>query len=700
VLLKYFSINFFKVIKMKKIFVYGVFLVLSNFIYAETVEIKIDFARVQDVKDNPSQTAACIIAWVGNNTEEKVFCRYELEKPTNFLRDNTEVDKILSKKMKLLSATSKNFSIKVKDWLANIGNKDRKLSDKISTLFANFLKQGVTDYKAYLGYEAGLFANAKPHYLVLPKKLDNSNEVFAILVHSEVHRAVSEQLNTSPNTMLFEEQMRNKYGSQIVNILNNQQKILRQVAITNLLDNPEIIPFINQFKTTNYDVLTLLSEYADVFKREDIKIQLDIIKNNKKFGDENQINPMVWILFAVLLLLLLAVILWQLIKSQHNIDNIHDFFAETSAKPQDKIANQELITQISKLIRDDKTSIAIAAQVTSMISGIKFQLNEASKLDLVKRIKVAISQEDIDNIVVSISKQAIKNKHEILDAISVEKVKVEQEQKKLELSHATVQNELAQTQQNMQETEIELSETKTQLNEVQNQHQSMKKSLEILMTKRFGIAKPELLPEISEQEGTWQWLQTVLTAQYDNYHQAFSNVKNLHDTECEKILELLNIQNILKHWHDFLNDNPHLESNERLMGLLEAKDGGMWLSNVLRADELFKMYFADKTQLESLSTPLAITAILLQAALKELGVEVIKPNLLESPPVNLAPNARKMTTNPLLMELLHETVMTKLSDEIPQLIVDVERYGFITVEGISKTTMKVLVADLGGWEQY
>jgi hypothetical protein len=54
--------------KMKKISIYGSLLALcflNSSVHAQAVDVKIDFAWVQDVSgDQPNKTAACIIAWV------------------------------------------------------------------------------------------------------------------------------------------------------------------------------------------------------------------------------------------------------------------------------------------------------------------------------------------------------------------------------------------------------------------------------------------------------------------------------------------------------------------------------------------------------------------------------------------------------------------------------------------------------------
>ena len=189
---------------MKKNMIYKFLLMLCflgifGTVQAEEVNIKIDFARVvQDAGvDKPNKTAACIIVWVDGDEEEKVFCRYELEKANIFFRDDTEVDKILSNnRNKLLTVNATSFPSKINGWLAAI-EKDLEVKilpaskSNIAPLFAEFVKQGAQEYS-----QAALFKHTQPYDLVLPRQTIDVNKLlyrmFALLVHNEVHRAVSE----------------------------------------------------------------------------------------------------------------------------------------------------------------------------------------------------------------------------------------------------------------------------------------------------------------------------------------------------------------------------------------------------------------------------------------------------------------------------------------------------------------------------
>ncbi|MEN8219316.1 MAG: hypothetical protein ABFS56_23735 [Pseudomonadota bacterium] len=753
---------------MKTISVYGGFFALCflgffSSVHAQTVDIKIDFARVQDISgEQPNKTAACIIAWVAGDAEEKVFCRYQLDKETGFFRDNTSVNKILYKNQ-LLTATSQEFPKKIKSWLDDIekglsGKKLPPIQPTISQLFADFLEQGVKDYSAYSGYEEGLFKSTKPHNLVLLKKLDETDITFAFIVHYEVHRAVSE--SGKPQTPKLDKKPGSEPSTTPVKPdaktpLNNPKvdNLLSKPEIQELLTNQGIVTFLQGLDDNAFDILTddnlraLVVKHAKLLKTPNIEERLNNIEKTDTSdtnpkptgGDDNseslkdKIDTLVRRLLVVgaLSLLLLVVIFWRIKKSQkgmdvivgelnRQVDDSYNVINKTYTKVAEvktAIADQKLkvwqeretqqqMTETKDELSQTQQVDAIARQVATKLSEIIIHLNKNSKVDLLQKIQNALSNEkmslkedEIKRIAKAVTLDA-QSKQEILDAISAQNTKVQQEHEQLERSRMMAENKLTETQQHLTKTEGELSQTKTKLLEVQNQHKRMTESLQTLMEERFGVIQLGLLPQLSKQEGTWRWLQNVLAAQYNNSYDAFLNVENLHEPECDKIIELLNIKSILTHWHDFITDNPHFESDQRLLGLLEARDAGMWLSNVLRADELLKTYFSDKTQLKSLATPLAIAAIMLQAALQELGVEVTKPVLLESPPATLPKSARKEASNPLLMELVHGKVMPKLqSEKTGKLVVDIERYGFVT-QGTPKTAMKVLVAELGGWEFY
>jgi hypothetical protein len=676
--------------KMKTIYIYSVFLAwcflgFSSYAQETPIEIKIDFAKVQDVSgDQPNKTAACIIAWVAGDAEEKIFCRYELNKNREFWIDNTEVNNILyTKTGKLFTATSKKvLEQKINEWLANIekGLSRKKLPpihSKISQLFDEFIKQGVKDYSTY---EAGLFKNTKPYDLVLLKKLNDSKiityETFAFLAHYEIHRVVSAEPNILQN-------MVDKYGKGFLEVLKRQDinQLLSNKAIVELLSKPEIVTFLKELDQkypsasavlANENSRALLEEYAEVLKIAGIdkllvsdsetKSIIEMLRANpsvvKNLGDKNfivtdesfivagesRVLERV-VMLVVCGILLLVVILWHARNSQKRMDDIRELKKQVDESYYVINETYKKVAQVKTAIVAQKAKVWLERETQQPLTETKGELSQTQQIDAIA-IQVATK---LSEIIIHLNKNS----------------KVDLLQK--------IQNALSNEKMYLKEDEI----------------------------KRIAKAvSQEVTPQLSKQKGTWWWLQNVLVALHGNYKNAVLAVQNLHDSECDKIIKLLNLESILTHWRDFITDNPHFESDQKLLRLLEARDASMWLSNILRADELLKTYFSDKAQLKSLATPLTIAAIMLQAALQELGVEVTKPVLLESPPASLPQSARKKAENPLLMELVHRKVMPKLqSEKTGKLVVDIERYGFVT-QGTQQTAMKVLVAELGGWEFY
>ncbi len=453
------------------------FLGIFSLIQAEEVNIKIDFARVvQDAGvDKPNKTAACIIVWV-KNKDEKVFCRYELEKANIFFRDDTQVNKIFTYADELPRATVFSFPDKINKWLSliekdfsvNIQNKS-----KIAPLFVEFAKQGAQEYSQY---DVALFKHTQPYDLRLPRQTIDVNKLlynfFAILVHNEVHRAVS--------------------------IYTPKPKL-----------KPKRISAAIPASDANSKIITIILS----------KTMMQILA----------------IILGILLFLFFIIgILNLFTKKQNNI------------------------SKLNKITKKSKPKL-----------------------------------------------------------------------------------------------------TKTR-------QDRMHKSLE---------------------------------SQYEACANAIKEVDALNNPKCYKLAKLLNIENIMLNLRYFVTEKPDFESDEKLLERMFAINGGTWLSEVLRADDLFKTYFSDIQEMKPLANSLAVIAMMLETALEELGVEVIKPELLKKPSENLPESAYKFTDNKLFIELTHDKVMSKLSEKKPRLVVDIEKYGFVSQDN-PKPSMTILYADLAEWEFY
>ncbi|MEN8219317.1 MAG: hypothetical protein ABFS56_23740 [Pseudomonadota bacterium] len=498
---------------MKTISVYGVFFALCFLSFfgsvhaqsSEIIDVKIDFAKVQDVSgDQPNKTAACIIVWVAEDAEEKVFCRYQLDKETGFLRDNASVNKILHRN-NLLTTNPQKFPTRIKGWLDDIekglsGKKLPPIQPTISQLFADFLKQGVKDYSAYSGYEEGLFKSTKPHNLVLLKKLDETDITFAFIVHYEVHRAVSESgkpQTPKPDKKPDSEPSTTPVKPDAETPLNNPMvdNLLSKPEIQELLTNPGIVTFLQGLDDNAFNILTnenlraLVVKHAELLKTPDIGEQLNNLKqtdtNSKPTGgDDNseslkdKIDIPVGILLAVgaLSLLLLVAILWRTKNSQkrtdvivrelnRKIDENYNVIAKTYTKViQVKTAIADQKAKVWQPLTKDELSQtqqidAIAIQVVTKLSEIIIHLNKNSKVDLIQKIQNALSNEKMslkEDEIKRIAKAVTldeQSKQEILDAISAQNVKVQQEHEQLEQNRVKAQEKLTETKDEINQTQ-------------------------------------------------------------------------------------------------------------------------------------------------------------------------------------------------------------------------------------------------------
>lgn len=673
--------------KIPRSLIYAVLLCLGIFgsVQAE-VNVKIDFARVQDASG--AKTAACIIVWVDGHSEEKVFCRYQLDKQKNtesFFRDNTEVDKIFNSQNKLLTATAKSFPAKIDEWLTNIETSSSAIK-KIAPLFAEFLKQGVMEYSQYPVF----FKHPQPYDLVLPRQtidVDSlSYPMFALLAHNEVHRAVSEPASTTTPTNDNSEPV---LSDSLKTLLTNQEVMnsLSQPKIQEILKDNELVDVLTGFQDTSaiHERLTKTSSTSPTDGATNVNNENPPATSTLLSQD---VIAILIIISVVLLFVVIIVIFWTSGNSQNRMNDIiqlNKIASDTSLR--EIRAIDKTISENNPSAIDNDTNKQLIAQITNIIR------KQITVDDIVTKVARTVSQ------------QTMGIKKDILTVIKTENEKVEKEREQLKQEVANSEQSREEAESKLTSTKDKLTQTQNELVEVQKRQERMHKSLESLMLKRFRVIKSadisidDLLAQLTKQGGTWQWYQQVLSSQYEACANAMKQVQALNNLECNKITKLLNIDNILLHWREFITENPFFESDDKLLGRMFAINGGTWLSNVFRADDLLKTYFADIPELKPLATRLAVTAMMLEAALQELSVKVIKPELLKKPSVNLPESAYKSASNPLLMELTHKDVMSKLSDKEPQLVVDIEKYGFITPDN-PKPSMTILYADLAGWEFY
>ncbi len=170
-----------------------------------TPNFQIAFAKVLDMVDKPEKTASCVIVLLASEPSTKpIYCRYELEKDTNFLRDDDNginPDKVVN----LYSSQDQNdFEQRIQAWFKNklqlnLAPNERQLIAKLmssSTFSPNslFVIQPPARYEFVLPYTlpASDKTNAK-------EKRVEEYKTFVASVHGFIPKKMAEIAEDNPN---------------------------------------------------------------------------------------------------------------------------------------------------------------------------------------------------------------------------------------------------------------------------------------------------------------------------------------------------------------------------------------------------------------------------------------------------------------------------------------------------------------------
>jgi hypothetical protein len=271
-----------------------------------------------------------------------------------------------------------------------------------------------------------------------------------------------------------------------------------------------------------------------------------------------------------------------------------------------------------------------------------------------------------------------------------------------------LRTEINQSLKNAKKKQESLSQQyeteKTALADAQNELKTLtenKQTLQNVLHGRFRLVKPEgtdfshWTTALIEQQGTWRWAQLTLVGELLACEIHVKQIKEQGDDKAQNILALLELDKpSLKPWNTLVG---HLfDSDTQLWQFLRSTDSGKWLNRLLRASDLLQAYFKQEPQFGLLSRHLSNVAGILQAVCAELGVQLIKPQLLEKVPDDIPKNNRRYTPYPDLKALVKPQVLEKLKT-VPKFVVDIETYGFVTVDN-PKPDVRVFVASLAEWE--
>ncbi len=244
--------------------------------------------------------------------------------------------------------------------------------------------------------------------------------------------------------------------------------------------------------------------------------------------------------------------------------------------------------------------------------------------------------------------------------------------------------------------ELAPKETQQQLETLTENQQT----LQNVLHGRFRLVKPENIDfshwttALIEQQGTWRWAQPALLAELLACETSLKQIKEQGDKKARNILTLLELDNLLKHWNTLVAH--FFDSDTELWQHLYRLDNGKWLNRLLRASDLLQTYFKQEQPFHLLSQHLSNVAGILQAIFSEMGVQLIKPQLLEKVPDDVPEKYYNYQPHPILKQLVKSQVLEKLKT-VPKFVVDIDTYGFITADN-PKPDVRVFVGSPAEWE--
>jgi hypothetical protein len=669
--------------------------------YADSTDLEIAFATVSGkASDSTQKTAGCIIVSSTSNKTQNIYCRYELDKDKGFKRDNDKgikLDNVI-----LPSSTSKvAFQDNIKNWFKN------KNLNPIPT---------PTDLSYFADVISRLFA-PKTHYFVLEDKLDiGTNELFAAAVHK---RLIKEKI---PDKVVEEAK------AVATEVQNNGEVAKKEVE--------------NAAEQAKIDINKIVADATTTAKKPATDLELSFI----------------YISISLFYLLFI----WFFLASRKTTSQLKssDVLLETNINDNVSTLTQEIadLKTLHKVLQnttlpkrlsemEEKLRSELEEKITQL-SPVEEPLvgNESSSGDSYpQHLNKKIRQLEEENRQLEIEK---KDAQSVIGQLKGKKRDLEKRQRSEQDAHQQVKDDLNSQlkveKETHQETAISLADKQKEVEKLNQQNQMLEtylknskdehetertqrqlvevtltetkqevetlshaeKTLQEVLFKRFRLFKPEEMDfthwttALIGQKGSWLWLQPTLLGELLICELIFNPIKKQGAKRDQDILNLLNLDSIMKHWRKLVAQL--FETNDKLWVHLHDIDNRQWLTQLLRADDVLKTYFPEEKSFDLLSQHLSNVNGILRAALIEMGVtKILAPKLLEAVP-NYVPAEKDRnqiyTPNSLLRELVKEKVQNKIK-EMPQIVVDVQRYGFCTADNPNDAgNVQVFVSNPSEWE--
>jgi hypothetical protein len=645
--------------------------------YADSNDLEIAFATVSGEAGNLKKTAGCIIvlSTIGEKTQN-IYCRYELDKDKVFKRDD-DVGFNLNNVNFVSSINKETFQGNIKNWFENNSLNPTPTSTDLS-YFVDAVSRLSEPTTHYFEPKAHHY-----HFVLKDPSALRSNEQFAIVVHNLIKEKIPEKVIEEAKAVTTKVQNNGKAAKKEVEKVAEQAK-------------------------TNVE---------------------KIGANVEKIGALEQSIVYIHIFIVLFCLLFIPLFIWLFLASRKttsfneeivNMKKQHKVQYTTLQKCVSEM--EEKITQLSPVsfvkepqVENESSSQDSDSDNRKKIRQLEGEKKEAQSVigqlkgenrDLAERQR---SEQDAHQQVEDDLKsqlKAEKNTHQetaiFLANSQQELKKLNQQNKMLETYLKNSKDEYEKESAQRQEVEQTLVETKQEVDTLSH----AEKTLQNVLFKRFRLIKPKEMDftvwttALRDQKGSWFWLQPTLLGELLICELIFNHIKKQGAKRDQEILKLLYFDSIMAHWRKLVAQL--FETNDKLWVHLRDIDSRQWLTQLLRADDVLKTYFPKEKSFDLLSQHLSNVNGILRAALIEMGVtKILAPKILEAVP-NYVPAEKDRNQlyapNTQLKALVKEKVQSRLK-EMPQFVVDVQRYGFCTADNPDDAgNVQVFVINPSEWE--
>jgi len=656
----------------------GIIFLVSSLTSAHELPLDIAFAKISSQAETHGKTAACIIVWAINKANKRhIYCRYELEKVKNFLRDDDRGINLDDVKL-YRSYNQAAFKRKIAKWLKTQYPENTTPITLITAKMLSFLSN--TD-------DAPLFNGKQPQLYLLTENGDGDNDI-------------------------------NKYENQDKKFAYWVHRSIEQQFLIPAPIKPVVQP-----------------------KPAPVQLVKELVKEQPKpIVVEAPMSMRLWLLLGTIFCLVVA-LFWFLKKSNRYLEtqleplerNVGDNISLISEKIMSEMRKtslqnrDEIQTQLDRLrseqiqSRDfiEETLLKEDREKAQLVINAKVTELKEAQLELQHTLRAEQEQREISEAALASANSQVsllsnkynkeqKQHQEIKETLKYLQDELETANRKNQqaasnmIDYEAEKDEFIQKYEDCRATDEKLEKAlKETLVEIKRLTQN-EQSLQLMLFERFRLLKPEdsdflyWTRAIIEQQGVWRWLQPSLLGELLVCEPIVEAIKKKGFEKDQQILELLHLDNIITHWQVLIT--KIYDSNEALWESLRGIDEGDWLNQLLRANDILKSYFAEEKHFKLLSQHLSNVNHILRSAFIEMGISFISPKIFE--PVEKSMK-RLYTPDSLLKALVQTQIQDKLNTG-EKFIVDIERYGFGVDDNpaAAAADICVVVSRLSEWKNH